>query len=198
MTNAYPIANSGSGPELKALLEQVQILANQIKKSAFALEDAQHPLLVGRAVLEMLETSGALTVPALAERRNSSRQNVQILVNRLQRFGLVEFAPNPAHRKSGLVRITQQGRTTLERGAEQETKILEELGRQLAEFDLQPTARLLSRLQEVLAARQEPNSQAARGNSKQREPEPSPSQAPVETQDEPLPEEDYSLPYNLL
>jgi hypothetical protein len=51
-----PTEISGSGPELKALLEQVQILANQIKKRAFALEDS--PLVVGQAVLEMLQASG--------------------------------------------------------------------------------------------------------------------------------------------
>jgi DNA-binding MarR family transcriptional regulator len=193
-----PGESSSSGPELKTLLEQVQILANQIKKSAVAIEDAQHPLVVGRAVLEMLETSGPQTVPALAGRRNSSRQNVQIVVNRLHRFGLVEFTPNPAHRKSGLVRITEQGKAILERGAEQEAKLLDELGRQLAEFDLQPVVRLLGRLQEVLGTRQEPIGQTPGTNGRQRNSKPLPAQVPVATNQDVPTEEDYSLPYNLL
>ena len=194
------IERPGSGAELKALLEQVQILANQIKKSAFAIEEAQHPLVVGRAVLEMLETNGPQTVPALAARRNSSRQNVQIVVNRLQRFGMVEFAPNPAHRKSGLVQITKQGRVALKRAAEQQSKLLDELARRLADFDLEPAVQLLGRLQEILGARESATGQTARRSAGPHESKPTALEAPVEDRHEvpSEPEEDYSLPYNLL
>ena len=191
-----PTEISGSGPELKALLEQVQILANQIKKSAFALEDS--PLVVGQAVLEMLQASGPQTVPALAERRNSSRQNVQIVVNRLERFGLVEFAPNPAHRKSGLVRITERGKTMVKRGAEQESKLLEELVRQIDAEDLEPARRLLGKLQNVLAGREGPHGHPARTNAAPKEPtEAGRTPKQVETGEQTI-QEDYSLPYNLL
>ena len=195
-----PTEHYGSGAELKALLEQVQILANQIKKSSFAIEDAQHPLVVGKAVLEMLETSGPQTVPALAARRNSSRQNVQIVVNRLQRFGMVEFAPNPAHRKSGLVRITEQGGVALKRGAQQEAKLLDELAGRLADFDLRPAVQLLGRLQEILGAREGATGQTVRRSGRSHESKPVALETPVENRDEvpSEPEEDYSLPYNLL
>ena len=187
------VQSSGAAPELKSLLEQVQILANQIKKSAFVLDDPQQPLVVGRAVLETLELNGPQTVPAIAERRNSSRQNVQIVVNRLQRLGFVEFVSNPAHRKSGLVRITQQGTAMLQNGVQHQSKLLEDLRQRVAEIDLEPTVRLLAQLQEALAHREIGNGHTHKKTRTER-----PPVAKEPTADSVSNQDDYSLPYNLL
>jgi DNA-binding MarR family transcriptional regulator len=185
--------SSGPVPELKSLLEQVQILANQIKKSSLVVDDPQQPLAVGRAVLETLESKGPQTVPAIAERRNSSRQNVQIVVNRLHRLGLVELVSNPAHRRSGLVRITQQGAAMLQNGVPHESKLLEDLRQRIADIDLEPAVRLLAQLQEALAHRETSNGPPPKRARAERQP--APQEPPAEFMQS---TDDYSLPYNLL
>lgn len=181
--------------DLKALLEQVQILSNQIKKSAFVPDAPQQLLAVSRAVLETLEAGGPQTVPAIAERRNSSRQNVQIVVNRLRRLGFVEFISNPSHRRSGLVRITQEGADMLRSGVSQESQLLKDLSQRIAEVDFEPAVRLLSKLQQALAGREVPVELQARSYLPKSADDQLPS--PPAIVEAPRPD-DYSLPYNLL
>ena len=48
----------------------------------------------------------------LARDMGGSRQNVQRIVNDLEKEGLVEFQPNPHHRRAQLVVLTDKGRET--------------------------------------------------------------------------------------
>ena len=57
------------------------------------------------------------SVPAIARRLGVSRQNLQRIANDLLREGLVEQIPNPDHRSSPLLRLTESGNETLERFA---------------------------------------------------------------------------------
>jgi DNA-binding MarR family transcriptional regulator len=50
----------------------------------------------------------------LARNLGANRQNVQRIVNDLQRDGLVAFATNPHHRRAQLVVLTDKGRNTLD------------------------------------------------------------------------------------
>src|SRR5215471_1342535 len=86
---------------LEALLVEVNGLANRLKAdSRAALPSAS------RAALQLLQRHGPQTVPQIARARFSSRQNIQILINRLQQEGLVEIISNPQHKRSALVRLT--------------------------------------------------------------------------------------------
>jgi DNA-binding MarR family transcriptional regulator len=58
-------------------------------------------------------SEGDWTVPAAAERLGTSRQAVQRIANELVEDGLVEFAANPRHRRSMLLRLTPGGRQVL-------------------------------------------------------------------------------------
>lgn len=66
-----------------------------------------------RAVLRNVSEK-PMTVPQIAALRPVSRQYVQKIVDALAGDGLVEFRPNPAHRRSKLVAITGAGRAALE------------------------------------------------------------------------------------
>src|SRR2546423_8021593 len=90
---------------LEALLVEVNGLANRLKATdpSVAIPSAS------RAALQVLQRCGPQTVPQIARARFSSRQNIQILVNRLQQEGLVELVGNPEHKRSGLVRLTSRG-----------------------------------------------------------------------------------------
>lgn len=92
-----------SGLEVQELFLEVNSLANRLKW----LESPRTMLPAGeRAILQCLIVNGSLTVPQLARARCTSRQNAQVLVNRLRQRGLVEVLPNPAHQRSSLVATT--------------------------------------------------------------------------------------------
>ena len=86
------------------------------------------------------------TVPALARSRPVSRQRIQRLVDDLASDGLVEVTANPAHQRSGLVRLTPKG---LRRLADLEARALrwsEELTADLDAGDLDRTQAILRTL----------------------------------------------------
>jgi DNA-binding MarR family transcriptional regulator len=58
-------------------------------------------------------SGGSLTVPQIARRLGTSRQNVQRVTNDLIDADLVELAANPDHRTSPLVQLTAAGERTL-------------------------------------------------------------------------------------
>src|SRR5215813_10874943 len=108
---------------LEALLVEVNGLANRLKS------DAQSTLPnATRAALQVLQRLGPQTVPQIARARFSSRQNIQILINRLQEEGLVEFVTNPDHKRSALVQLTPRGQSVIseagKEAAELTTRIL--------------------------------------------------------------------------
>lgn len=61
-------------------------------------------------MLRSLALEGPQTVPQLARTRPVSRQHIQVLADEMAAQGLVEFAANPAHKRSKLVRMTAKGR----------------------------------------------------------------------------------------
>lgn len=62
-----------------------------------------------RAVLESVVDGGPQTVPQMARVRPVTRQHIQGLVNALMEGGYVEYADNPAHKRSKLVCATKLG-----------------------------------------------------------------------------------------
>jgi DNA-binding MarR family transcriptional regulator len=63
-----------------------------------------------RAVMEFLYPDSELTVPAIADRYNVSRQHVQVTVNGLLKKSVLSTRPNPKHKRSLLVYLTPHGR----------------------------------------------------------------------------------------
>ncbi|MGW7250241.1 MarR family winged helix-turn-helix transcriptional regulator [Streptomyces decoyicus] len=61
------------------------------------------------ALLDVLRSEGPQTVPQLARAMGLDRQPVQRWVNHAAELGLVVTAPNPAHRRSSLIRLTAEG-----------------------------------------------------------------------------------------
>jgi len=70
------------------------------------------------ALLDALRTEGPRTVPQLARSMGLDRQPVQRWVNHAAELGLVVTAPNPAHRRSPLIRLTGEGAAAI-RGVQQ-------------------------------------------------------------------------------
>jgi DNA-binding MarR family transcriptional regulator len=64
-----------------------------------------------RAVLEFLYPDNSLSVPQVAERYRVSRQHVQVTVNALLERGLLLAEQNPRHKRSPLIRLSDEGRS---------------------------------------------------------------------------------------
>ena len=62
-----------------------------------------------RAVMEFLYPQEQLSVPEIASRYQVSRQHVQVTVNALRNKGLIESRPNPRHKRSVLMELSEKG-----------------------------------------------------------------------------------------
>jgi DNA-binding MarR family transcriptional regulator len=90
----------------------------------------------------------------MARARPVSRQHIRAVVEPLVTEGLVEYADNPDHKRSKIVRMTPAGLARLEEINRREKKFFAQLG---AEFDpqkLAEAAETLRALRELLAGRE--------------------------------------------
>ncbi len=169
--------------QMLQLLAQVQRLAIQLKRGPASGGDQKLPA-AARDVLRLLDRHGPLNVPTLARTRGSSRQNLQIIINRLRQAGLVEFLTNPAHKKSPLVSIAHSGRALLETTAGREERDLDLLVASISERECTLSLDLLKRLRRALE--RQPGA-AAEEILPRKQPAAKPAKEPVESTAEELP-----------
>ncbi len=97
--------------DLYTLMTQVRRCFNQMKGLA---EQMHQDLGINpsmRAVMETLAASGRQTVPAIARAKGVSRQHIQTIMNGLLASKLAILIDNPAHKRSPLFDLTQQGKS---------------------------------------------------------------------------------------
>jgi DNA-binding MarR family transcriptional regulator len=136
--------------ELEHLLDEVRLLWHASVQSGERLH-AQEPVTLGmRAVLEFLLAHGPATVPLVARSRRVSRQHIQGLVNSLLELDLVALGANPAHRRSGLVRLTPQGQQVIDRMKRRERRVFDRIDLNRSEIDLERACRTLKTVREAL------------------------------------------------
>jgi hypothetical protein len=75
--------------------------------------------------------------------------------------GYVDVTPNPAHKRSGLIELTDRGRGLLASVMEREATSLEGLLPHVSQSRLVPAGRLLRRLRELLAGTELPPAETA-------------------------------------
>src|ERR1051325_5354902 len=135
---------------LEALLIEVNGLANRLKATdpRVAIPSAS------RAALQVLQRCGPQTVPQIARARFSSRQNIQILINRLKEEGLVEFVSNPDHKRSVLVRLTHRGQATIAQATAAEARLSNDLLPSFSQTELSSATEVLSKLRKLLEGKE--------------------------------------------
>jgi DNA-binding MarR family transcriptional regulator len=132
---------------------------NRIPRLYFLLRaagDALHADLGITAGMRGVMTSlaaGPRTVPDLARERLVSRQHIQTLVNALLAGGLASMRPNPQHRRSPLVGLTDEGRRRLKEMQEREAALLARTAPSVSPVELAAAMRLFDLLERDLAAR---------------------------------------------
>lgn len=96
----------------------------------------------------------------LARDLGAARQNVQRIVNDLQRDGLVAFETNPHHRRAQLVVLTDKGRQSFDTAMRLQLPWVNGLADGLSMKDLETVSRVVTALRGRLESGQEPDEQA--------------------------------------
>ncbi|WP_420968957.1 MarR family winged helix-turn-helix transcriptional regulator [Bradyrhizobium sp. B120] len=96
----------------------------------------------------------------LARDLGAARQNVQRIVNDLQRDGLVTFETNPHHRRAQLVVLTEKGQQSFDAAMRLQLPWVNGLADGLSIKDLESTSRVVSTLRGRLESGQEPDDRA--------------------------------------
>ena len=136
----------------ESLFIEVIALAGRLKRPMLLPQAAE--LAVGaRRVLQVLSHEGPLTVPQIGRLLGTSRQNIQVIVNRLKPEGFVDVILNPAHERSVLVQATQSGKSLVTPSIEEETRIFGELTARFSTSHLNAAADLLHEIRLRLDAR---------------------------------------------
>jgi DNA-binding MarR family transcriptional regulator len=145
---------------LDLLLTEVTSLANQLRRTVVVSGQSLGP--GEAAVVELLEKSGPMSVPNIARQRHTSRQNIQVVVNRLEKEGLVAFSENPAHQRSPLVQLCAAAITVSGESRTRRSEVQKNLVQGYSEEELRAACVLLERIR--VSLRQQ---QAASGKSAQ-------------------------------
>ena len=86
----------------------------------------------------------------LARDLGANRQNVQRIVNDLQKEGLIALEPNPHHRRAQLVVLTEKGRDAYDAAMKLQTPWINQLSEGLSANELQTMHRTIIVLRERL------------------------------------------------
>ncbi|MEF2144152.1 MAG: MarR family transcriptional regulator [Desulfovibrionaceae bacterium] len=118
---------SASGTELHELFMQTFALRDALAR-IMDKGHAEAGLSTPQArILRLLENRETLTVPDLARSLGISRQFILKTVHELSTAGLVAFEENPRHKRSMLLRITEQGLAARKAFREREDAIVQRM-----------------------------------------------------------------------
>lgn len=141
-----PAAEAAQQDSFNQLINENALLFYRLKMVAEEVHHQGEMSGAKRALLRLLEESGAQTVPNISRARNVTRQHMQALVNELAGEGLVEFADNPAHKRSPLVQVTAAGRRFVTSMNRREAKIHQAMALPVSESELRAAARVLKKV----------------------------------------------------
>jgi len=96
----------------------------------------------------------------LARDLGANRQNVQRIVNDLEKEGLVAFEPNPHHRRAQLVVLTDKGRQTFDAAMRLQGPWIDNLSDGLLIKDVEAAHRIIATLRQRLEGNAEPAERA--------------------------------------
>ena len=144
-------------PQVEAfypLTVAVRRLFHKLGHGIGALHESTEVSAGMRAVLESVVDGEPQTVPQMARVRPVSRQHIQGLVNPLLEQGLVEYADNPAHKRSRLVRPTDKGVETFRAMRGRENRALEQIALDIDPVELAAATLVAEALIEVFDGRE--------------------------------------------
>ncbi|MEU9332833.1 MarR family transcriptional regulator [Streptomyces sp. NPDC048290] len=141
-----PLPPDELGARLREVFDLVGPLYRRVQRKVEQSEPVEGLSVGVRAVLDLLYRHGPLTVPQMGRAQAISRQFVQRMVNEAAGRGLVEAVPNPAHRRSSLIRLTDGGRTVIAAALAREHALLREVGGGLTDAEVRACVRVLGEM----------------------------------------------------
>lgn len=118
-----------------------------------------------RACLEILKENGDLPVPEIAKSLMVERQYIQRNVNELLDRQLVIRKPNPKHKRSTLISITETGSALICQLKEVEGVVLDELDKRISSAQIDGAIHVLSTLSQYFKDLNENDRRKADGAS---------------------------------
>jgi DNA-binding MarR family transcriptional regulator len=135
---------------VRQLIVEASLLARLARSHLIAIGESAVLGEAERRVMRLLGEEGELTVPQLARASATTRQNLRVVVNRLAAKGLVKAVANPAHRKSPLILISEQGMARLARSEDSLESGFQGMIGKLDDDDLGTAIECLQRTRELL------------------------------------------------
>lgn len=102
--------------------------------------------VIQRAVMEPIFDTGPCTVPAIAKRLIVERQFIQRVANDLMKTGYMVRKPNPDHKRSWLLSLTEKGQVTMERIMAREADVLREVMTEIPGEDIKTALKVIAHL----------------------------------------------------
>jgi DNA-binding MarR family transcriptional regulator len=140
-----------AGEVLTSLIVPVIQLEAHFSRAGEAIAAAGGQTLARWLVLEMAADAPA-TVAQIARRLGLTRQSVQRVADLLEQDRLTQYALNPAHQRSQLVRVTPLGRKTLSTIQRAQRQWAERVGGEIGEAALRQASAVVDNLTRILKA----------------------------------------------
>ncbi|ARF53064.1 MarR family transcriptional regulator [Streptomyces gilvosporeus] len=144
-----PLAPDDLGRRLTEVFALVGPLYRRVQRKVEQAEPIEGLSVGVRAVLDLLLAHGPMTVPQMGRAQALSRQFVQRMVNDAATRQLVEITPNPAHQRSSLIQLTDDGRAAITAVTTREHALLRQVGGDLTDAELTACKRVLTQMLEL-------------------------------------------------
>jgi len=135
-----------SGGTVRGVVEEAIALYHRIRWVSEQVYGEEGRSTARRGILRGLVRYGAQSVPALARARSVTRQHVQEVVDALLEHDLVTLEPNPAHKRSPLVKATSAGEVLVKEMDDIDTRVLSTVSDVVSARDMELTVRTLRTL----------------------------------------------------
>ncbi|QDG79115.1 MarR family winged helix-turn-helix transcriptional regulator [Labrenzia sp. PHM005] len=135
-----------SKPKSAELYELVRLIRPVHRRLARAVEanlDGSGISVGMRAVMEVLEELGPMSVPDIGRVLFLARQQIQLLVNQLESLHLVDRRQNPAHKRSPLFGLSEKGHTVFGGIRARENDAMDAVSELFSKDELQASQRVL-------------------------------------------------------
>ncbi|MEU6307358.1 MarR family winged helix-turn-helix transcriptional regulator [Streptomyces chartreusis] len=144
--SAKPLSPDDLGHRVSEVFDLIGALYRRGLRKLEQGEEVEGVSVGVRSVLVLLHRYGPMTVPQMGRLMTLTRQFVQRMVNDALARGWAESTPNPAHQRSSLIRITDEGEAVITAILAREHALNRQVGGELTEAELQACVRVLKEM----------------------------------------------------
>ncbi|MFC5212564.1 MarR family winged helix-turn-helix transcriptional regulator [Streptomyces coerulescens] len=144
--SAKPLSPDDLGHRVSEVFDLIGALYRRGLRKLEQGEEVEGVSVGVRSVLVLLHRYGSMTVPQMGRVMTLTRQFVQRMVNDAMTRGWVEATANPAHQRSSLIRITDEGEAVITAILAREHALNRQVGGELTDAELQACVRVLKEM----------------------------------------------------